>query len=115
MTHLDEADISVVLFLEDGNFDVEVRQGMIERRFYKSGSVLFFTGAVHHRGAGYNENAPDSRRIYMYLDRQKVLAGASTEFLHPESAATDYLLHVDSVVDSVWQAIVTCYSSADEY
>ena len=112
--HRDYADMAAVIFLEDGNLDFLTSTGEIERRVYASGSAVYFSGSVFHRGAGFNATQPKSKRVYMYIDCTRVGTGISTEYLYIDKPPAGYSLMVDEVCDSVWEALVKCYSTRFE-
>jgi len=114
--HKDHADLAAVFFMEDGSLDFLTSTGLIERRVYASGSVVYFSGSVFHRGAGFSKSQPKSKRVYMYIDstRVHVGVGVSTEFLHIDKPPAGYNLMTDESCESVWEALVKCFSTRGE-
>ena len=112
--HKDHADLAAVFFMEDGSLDFLTSTGEIERRVYASGSAVYFSGSVCHRGAGFSKSQPKSKRVYMYIDSTRVGVGVSTEFLHIDKPPAGYNLMTDESCESVWEALVKCFSTRFE-
>ena len=82
------------------------------KRKYKSGSIVFFTGAVYHAGAGYNPETPHSKRIYMYIDSTRISANTHA-YLFSRDQPDDYHLQVDEECTNVYEAILKCFATRD--
>ena len=111
--HNDHADLAAVFFMEDGSLDFLTSTGLIERRVYASGSVVYFSGSVYHRGAGFSKSQPKSKRVYMYIDSTRVGVGVRNEFLHIDEPA-GYNLMKDESCESTREALVKCFGTRFE-